>query len=453
VKLLFASFCGYHVSMPLSARAWLVAAALALCTTPAGAQQWNPGTRAADWLSTESGGKLALNYEWRFRYESRTDGFGATPDIATGLMRTRISLTYAPAQWLKFSGMVQDSRAFWYGGRAPNSVRDTADLQEGYVQIAGKSGPGVTVGRQMLVYGEGRLIGIGQWSNVSRTFDAARAYYRGSRGRIEFLFASPVQVRTDEFNTPVLGQRLWGPYATWQAGKQTVEGYILRRDQNRPGGFTGGNRADGTDSAHVNTYGARAAGPLPDAMKYSVEIAAQTGRVGTAEHRAAAWYAGIGRRWEVANRPLDLWGEFKYASGTGNPADASRTSTFDPLFPSNHDKFGHQDLFGWRNFRGLKAVATYAPWKDVTLNLFFNDSWLASRRDALYSSAGRAIAQSVSGDAGRHIGKEVDLFGSYRFESFTFGAGFGRLFAGEFVRRAAPGASPNYLYVFQTYSR
>ena len=45
-------------------------------------------------------------------------------------------------------------------------------------------------------------------------------------------------------------------------GKHLLEAYALRHDQNRPGGFTGGDRAQGTDKLAVNTFGFRVAGPL-----------------------------------------------------------------------------------------------------------------------------------------------------------------------------------------------
>jgi len=52
----------------------------------------------------------------------------------------------------------------------------------------------------MLNYGETRLIGSPQWSNLSRTYDQARVCYRLPQMRLEMLYASPVKVRLGEFN-------------------------------------------------------------------------------------------------------------------------------------------------------------------------------------------------------------------------------------------------------------
>ena len=124
----------------------------------------------------------------------------------------------------------------------------------------------------MLSYGLGRLIGVPDWSNLSRTYDHARVYWRSSKMQLEALLVSPVKVRIGEFNRPVLGDRVWGVYNVFPGiyKKNLLEAYALRRDQNRPGGFTGGARKDGTDKLAVNTFGFRLAGPL--AVRHRVQF-------------------------------------------------------------------------------------------------------------------------------------------------------------------------------------
>ena len=104
-----------------------------------------------------------------------------------------------------------------------------------------KRGFGMTAGRLMLNYGEGRLIGTPQWSNVARTYDHARVYYRLPRAHLEFLLASPVKIRITEFNRPVLGDRVWGVYNSFPNfyRKHLLDVYLLHHDQNRPGGSRG----------------------------------------------------------------------------------------------------------------------------------------------------------------------------------------------------------------------
>jgi hypothetical protein len=425
-------------------------------TTPLFAQSWDlPGTWAGE-VASGTGGKLKVGLEQRTRYESREgNAFGSDVDVSTGLLRTRVSLTFENS-WLKLSGMMQDSRAPWYGRNGPNTVRDPADLHEAYVELFGarKTGWSLGGGRKMLNYGEGRLIGTPQWSNTSRTYDFAHVAWTSKRVRIEALAVSPIVFRPDEFNRPVLGNRVWGVYSSFPeiAKKALLEMYVLRHDQNRPGGFTGGSSRDGTDRLRVNTLGFRLAGPFRTGWRYSLEGAAQNGSVGAARHRAAGWYSLIGHRWTVGGKPLDITAEYKFASGTRNPRDASRSETFDQLFPANHDKFGHEDLLGWRNLHNIRALATYEVLKGWSWNVMYNQFWLASSCDALYNGAGRAIARSASCTAGSHVGQEADVFAVYRYKRFQVGAGYGYLAPGEFLRRTTPGIGPTYVYLFHTYS-
>jgi hypothetical protein len=334
-------------------------------------------------------------------------------------------------------------------------VRDENDLHEAYVELFPdrKKGFGMMAGRMMVKYGDGRLISASEWVNTGRTFDAFRAYWRRPGMQVEFLAVSPVKVRSEEFNRPAPGERIWGAYNSlpnlWK--QSSVDVYLLRHDQNRPAGFTSGSRLLGTDRLRVNTFGGRVTGPYGE-CKYVLEAAVQTGTVGPARHRGGAAVVTLSRRTTLFDRALDISGEYKYASGTGNPSDTSRVGTFDQLSPSNHDKFGHEDLLGWRNLHNARSLATWTLSKPFAMNLMYNSWWLASPRDALYNSSGKAIFRSPSGSAGRHVGQESDLFITYKYRAWTFGAGFGHLYKGEFIRNVTKGVGPNYAYVFHTYS-
>ncbi len=428
----------------------------AIWALPCVAQTWDLPARGAAELAKETGQKLTVSFEERLRYESRTGvTFGKYVDLATELLRTRIGMTYRPAAWLKISGMMQDSRTPFYGPNSPNSVRDQADLHEAYFELfpEAKSGFTFRAGRMMLNYGDGRLIGTPQWSNLSRTYDHARAAYKTGGVQLEFLFASPVKIRLDAYNKPVLGEHVYGLYNVYSGlwHKSTLDGYVLRHDQNRIGGFAGGSAKLGTDRLGTNTYGGRFAAPLNSSVKLTLEGALQNGHTGPAKHRAGASAATIVKRWMAANRPLDVSAEYKFASGTRNPAETNRESTFDQLFPANHDKFGHEDLFGWKNLHNIRSLSTYGITKAFTANFMYDSIWLASLRDSLYNGGGKAIVRSANGSAGRHVGEETDLFFTYKYKHLLFGAGAGYLIKGVFIMKTTPGVNPIYSYFFSTY--
>jgi hypothetical protein len=424
---------------------------LFLATTLLHAQWENPGIELNKTLKEATGGRFQISFQERIRLETRTGtNFGLAPSLENPLIRTRIGASFLPTDWFKISAMGQDSRAPEYGVPAPNTVRDTMDLHEAYIELFPnpKARFGATFGRQMITYGEGRLIGVPDWSNLARTYDNARVHFLFPRAgaRIEFLMVSPVKILSDLYNRPELGDRVTGTYNTFTKliPKSTVEAYFLRHDQNRPGGFTAPGRLG------INTWGGRAAGPLASGFKYSVEAAVQNGHTGLVLHRGYAWFANISRTIN-AGRPLDLSIEYKFASGNSG-ANASRETTFDQLYPANHDKFGHEDLFGWRNIRNIRSLETYHLTKPLAINLMYDSTWLADPHDALYNGAGRPIVVRARGNAGTHVGQELDAFVTYTKNGWQFGAGFGHFFKGEYLRNVTPGVNTRYLYLYQSFS-
>jgi hypothetical protein len=298
----------------------------------------------------------------------------------------------------------------------------------------------------MLDYGESRVIGTPQWSNVSRTYDQGRLYYRTPKARYEILMVSPVKVLPDAFNVPDLGERIWGTYDTftnlWHG--VSVDTYALRHSQNKIGGWTGA-RTLGTDS-----FGGRLYGPLPSGFAYSFEGIGQTGDMGLLTQRAYAWFAGVSRKMSLWNRPLVSAPEYKVASGT--KLGAVNSGTYDQLAPANHDKFGQMDLFGWRNLKTFKDLETWNITKPLALNVMYTDEWLFSAADSLYNSQGSSIAISKKGVDGTHVGQELDGFVTYKWRAHTFGAGVGNFFKGQFVENATLHINPRYFYFFQQYN-
>jgi hypothetical protein len=257
---------------------------------------------------------------------------------------------------------------------------------------------------------------------------------------------SPVKVLPDQFNVPDLGERIWGSYDTfskiWHGA--SVDAYALRHSENKIGGWTGKGTL-GTD-----TFGGRVYGPLPGKFAYDFEAIGQTGHSGLVDQRAYAYFAGASRKTSVFGKALSLSAEYKAASGT-RPGE-THSSTFDQLSPANHDKFGQEDLFGWRNLRTLKSLETLNLTKAFAFNVMYSDDWLDSRTDSLYNSSGSAISTSKLGNASTRVGQELDGFITYKYGAHLFGAGVGHFFKGEFVDETTKNINPRYFYFFQQYS-
>jgi hypothetical protein len=189
------------------------------------------------------------------------------------------------------------------------------------------------------------------------------------------------------------------------------------------------------------------AGPIGTGLRLSIEGVAQNGSMGTLDHRAFAWHSTLSRAFQLG-WPVELSVEYNYASGSEDPE--RRSGTFDQLYPANHEKYGQADLFGWRNLHHMRSFDSI-KFQKLTVRLMYSSYWLASPRDALYNLQGRPIVRSPLGTAGRHVGHEADIFATYPWRGFLWGAGFAHFFAGEFVRNTTPGVNPRYVYFFQTY--
>ncbi|MBS1826893.1 MAG: alginate export family protein [Acidobacteria bacterium] len=411
--------------------------------------QDDPGKQLNKLLAEKTGKRLQFSFEFRQRLEDRTGQvFGRDRDLAADYIRLRFGASLKPVSWLKLSALAQDTRAPLYGLPAPGNVKDPLDLQEGYIEMfaASQRGVGMTVGRQMINYGDTRLIGSPQWAYTARTWDTARLYYVTKKTKFEFFSLSPIVPRGTEFNRPVLGDRIWGTYNTFRevVGKTVIDAYALRHDQNRPGGFTG------VGSLGINVFGSRWAVPLPRNFRFTAEGVLQGGHVGPLTHRAQGFAGQVGYKTSMAGKPVDLANEYKYASGT-DPS-SGKDGTFDQLYPAAHDKLGHIDLIGWKNIHNIRSMTTLTARKGWNVVLMYNASWLADTRDALYNAQGRAIVRSAAGTAGRWVGQELDLYTNYQVWGMSLGAGIGQFFPGTFVRNMTPGARSRLLYLSTGYS-
>jgi hypothetical protein len=390
---------------------------------------------------------LQVRGEVRSRVEGFTGGGFADNSDAYWMDRFRFTATASPTASMKFVVQVQDARAFnKKTGSQLAPLRDTLNLHMAYGEFGSKST--VRIGRQELVFGEQRLLGHAGWLNAARTFDGARVTLKRNGLQLDAFAASVVRILPDAFDRSGYGNSLYGMYlsATTIVPKQTLEPYFFWRQSP---GFVA--KLGGVAALHQATTGVRMAGKLLSAFDYSTEAAVQTGSVGPDTVRAWAGHWLVGKTLTgVAARPR-FFGEYNYASGDTNPKSGTR-GTFDQLYPTAHDKYGLADQVGWRNIRHARAGAELKPSAKWGVSGSYHSWWLASVTDALYSASGAAVARSVAGTAGRHVGQEVDIQAAYNYSpQLQIGAGYAYLIPGEFLKNTTPGHAYSYPYLMATY--
>lgn len=418
-------------------------------------------------------GKLVLDVQERVRWEIRDNNFdfndrvNAVTDDNWFLLRFRLGLMFKPAPWLKFYVQGQDSRE-WLSDRAdvPGMLGaegdDPFDLRQAYLEIGHtRDMPwGVKVGRQVLAFGDERLIGASEWTNLARTFDAVKLSYQAPAWSVEAFASTVVTPHREGYNQSDLfngneterEQIFSGVYfSTTALGPQTTDVYVLHLHEQ----FTAlGDTNFFTIGTRIKSKpGAFASAPAkPLGFDYEAEVAFQTGEVRGLDLTAFAAHAGFGYTFDAAWRPR-VGVEYNYASGDRDPADGE-IETFQNLFPTNHKFYGQMDAFSWQNLHNIGLILKTAPTKKLTAKAELQAFWLASTDDAWYRANGVTAVRPLNAaarSASSYAGAEADLTITYAATKWlTVEAGYSHFWAGDYLANTGPGDDADFGYVQAT---
>jgi hypothetical protein len=423
-------------------------------------------------------GKLCFDIQDRLRFEGRDNNFDFNSDVDSLtddswlLNRFRIGVAIKPVDWLKIYAQGQDSRE-WFSDRPkiPGAMGaegdDQFDLRQAYVQLGPKS-VNATIGRQTLAYGDERLVGISEWNNFSRTFDAAKLHYEQGKFSIDVFASTVVYIIRDEFDYSDLfngaethrDQVFSGIYgSTTAVDPLTIDLYVFILDERNPTVIVPGITYPGTSLSTPGTrtdfatLGTRLkADPKKlNGWEYEGEFAFQTGQVSDLDLTAFAAHIGGGYNFKCPWSPR-LFAEYNYASGDHDPTDGD-IETFQNLFPSNHPKYGFMDLFSWQNMHNPELSLKAKPCKQVGLEADFHWFWLADTNDAWYRANGTTKVRPITPGAPNYVGSEIDLLITYQpIKSLVFWAGYSHFFAGSYLSATGPSDDADFGYVQATIS-
>ena len=396
---------------------------------------------------------IRIGGEYRDRFEGPQGiGFNGTNDYYL-LDRFRLRAVIQPKPWLGFHGEVQDTRIFFnHHTSNGNPYEDSWTLWQAYPQI-GSSTEGwadVLAGRQVLRFGDERVIGPSEWTNVTRTFDVARIDFHHPGYKVSVFSSSVVPGENTDLHNAVPGNNLHGIYGSFQniVPKADFEPYALWRVAP-----ANSELVEEVGHGHLNevTLGLHWKGKLPYGFDYDNEFDGQKGSLGKYSIGAWAGYASLGKTFLKTPASPRTFLELNYASGTKNPA-GHEWNTFDQIYPSNHDKYGFADLFGRRNLVQYRTGIEEVPAKEWRFKQQFEGFWLATAYDNLYNSSGAIAVQAHPGPS-RHVGNELDLVAEYTLDKgLNFGFGYGRMFVGPFLRTTTAGHDYQYPYAYFQYN-
>jgi hypothetical protein len=336
---------------------------------------------------------------------------------------------------------VQDSRL--WGSVGPMFVDANADqptsFHLAYLE-ARSSDPRpswLRVGRQAVEWGEGRLLGVSDWSARPRTLDAIRGRYSTRIFDLEALAAVlsppgavPASYTATGSSYEGTGAQIYGIDAQGHFAPLLhveVTGLVRLARWPLPAGLV----PSDTYVASARLYGESLG------LSYAVEGAYEIGRTAVvgAVHDLSACAANAHVDWQTA---WALQPKFRlsgaYASGSEDRV-AGKLHRFDPILPDNRSGLGQMGLYAWTNVVEAGATVSLAPADEVGLSVAYRPIWLADSRGAWFSADLVAIGRDLSSD--RHfLGHEADAAIKWTpLDALAVQAGYGALFAGAGARR------------------
>jgi hypothetical protein len=395
------------------------------------------------------GGQVRDRYEY---FENSLFGSGPQDHDGYNLLRLRLNADLHLGPYVRvFAEGISATEQDRSGGPRSSDLNQQ-DLHQGFFELTLPVGAESSVsfrgGRQVIVFGAERLIGVSDFTNVRRTFDAARATLSTAGNALDIFYARPVRVLPYSLDDDTPDTFLTGMYDTWQipgfwhSAKPKLETYVLYVDRQS---ITFNQT---TDRETRYTFGARfTANPKP--FDLDLEPDYQLGRFnGQTTHSFSVAAVG-GYTFEHATFSPRAFVGFDIASGgkSDHPGDA-----FDQLFPSGHDKFGMIDAIGRQNIIDVHPGLTLTLLEKkpaaerVTLLAEYRQFWRESTQDAVYTSSGSILRTSGTSNA-RGIGGEIDLQVDWQINRYISAyCGYGHFFHGSFIAATGPAKDINFLY-------
>jgi Alginate export len=300
------------------------------------------------------------------------------------------------------------------------------DFRQAWLEIGGgRVSPwSLKAGRQVLLYGDQRLVGPLEWSTLSRTFDAVKLRYDSGDGLwIDAFVSSVVIPDRNDFDESDHDSIFSGIYAhILKTGSQDTEVYLLHLDD----------RDRDDDFITLGTHWKSTPGALVK-WDYEAEFAYQTGAAGGRDLSAFASYVEAGYTFGHPWKPrVSL--EYSYGSGNDNAADGDQ-GAFQNLFPTNHPHYGYMDLFSWRNMHNVVLHLSAKPCAKFRAGLDFHAFWLADTADAWRRANGRTEVRPVNAGAGSFAGSELDCLLTWSpCANLTLTAGYSHFFGGQYLK-------------------
>ncbi len=366
-------------------------------------------------------------------------GLGAERASDRGALRAQITLQDARAWGTTPFGVLGIHEAY---GEARNAAARPAFLR---------------LGRQVVSWGEGRLVGSGDWAAIPAALDAARGGLALGPLDVEALAAlvqapSPSSPTVGQrFGPPSTGTQLYGLHVAWPiAPLFKVEGTGLARVARSGGGTTRFGVAQGLGETYVASLRAWGdARPLRYGVEGAYEFGEASALAGGPTRSAWAAAAHVGRTFPelVLTPSLDVGGSY----ATGDEGGGKYTQ-FDPILPTVHTHYGAMDLFSWSNTADVNARLGVVPFTDTTLAFEYRYARLVEASGEWLNAYLTPVGQPIT-NGESELGHELDVVASWQpWAPLDLRAGYSALLLGDGARTTAAASQRGFAVGNGTYA-
>jgi hypothetical protein len=401
------------------------------------------------------GGQLRDRYEYFNNYT-----FGQGPQTGTGynLLRAMFDADLHLGPYIRvFTEGISATEQARSGGPRPSDLNEV-DLYQAFVDItvplATDSSFTLRAGRQVIVFGAQRLIGVSDFTNVRRTSDGVRATLNTPGNTLDVFYERPVRVLPYEFDDDTPDTFLAGVYDTWKIPgvwakvDSALEAYALYVNRQ-------GNTFNTTKAGEKRyTFGTRfTANPKP--FDFDLETDYQWGQFAAqvTHSFSIATIAGYTLEHTMFSPRMFLGADIASGGSGSHPGD-----TFDQLFPSGHDQFGTIDAIGRQNIIDVHPGVTFdllenkPGVKQLTLLAQYRQFWRENDQGAVYTSSG-TILRTGAGSNSSDVGGEVDLQVNWQLDRHISAyTGYAHFFHGTFISATGPANDIDFVYSAVTFT-
>lgn len=402
--------------------------------------------------AVEENDKLHFDFQYRGRFDiydgvnkkaygdAAVDAKGnvrGESDDTIYLQRIIAGLTYKPNDDWTLKASIYDAREWGSSLDANDFVKNsgTADeytmsfydehleLFENYIRRHNlfHENLTLTLGRQQIGYGDGRIFDLGNWVNaVGQLWDAAHLSYKEDKNFVDVWYG--VTRTRDPNSLSILDKHRFqgaGLYGHYEASKIKVEPFLAWRNNLHH---------DVTPEDNLYYAGVRVYESDPGFV-YDATLVKEMGDAGELDVDAYACALTAGYHFDNRYKVKVKIG-FLYGSGDENPND-SKMQTFATPYGANDGKhYGRMDIIFWSNLEDRLASFSFMPSKEIFIETAYHHFNLAEANDKWYTFG----YENKPGNSYTHIGDEIDLIVKYKLTSSVDLLGiFSYLYAGDFI--------------------